>query len=83
MPLLRPHLATEVDSVSAYLLMYHEAAVANLLEVREERKSALYLWRHHADLYTALNLRAHYTHGHTTLMATLHCTPWLLYQSIA
>lgn len=33
LPLLRPHLAKRVDSVSAYLLLYHEAAVANLLEV--------------------------------------------------
>ena len=33
-PLLRQHLADNVDQVVAYLLLYHESAVANLLEVR-------------------------------------------------
>lgn len=32
-PLLKQHLAAHVDSSIAYLLLYHEAAVANLLEV--------------------------------------------------
>jgi hypothetical protein len=32
-PLLRQHLADNVDQVVAYLLLYHESAVANLLEV--------------------------------------------------
>lgn len=33
-PLLKQHLAEHVDSSIAYLVLYHEAAVANLLEVR-------------------------------------------------
>jgi hypothetical protein len=33
-PLLQQHLANGVDQVVAYLLLYHESAVANLLEVR-------------------------------------------------
>lgn len=34
LPLLRAHLAGGgVDAISSYLLLYHEAAVANLLEV--------------------------------------------------
>lgn len=33
-PLLKQHLAENVDSSIAYLVLYHEAAVANLLEVR-------------------------------------------------
>ncbi len=33
-PLLKHHLAEHVDSVTAYLMLYHEAALANLLEVR-------------------------------------------------
>ncbi len=33
LPLLWTYIANEVDSVTAYLLIYHEAAVANLLEV--------------------------------------------------
>ena len=32
-PLLAAHLAEHVDSVSAYVLLYHEVAVANLLQV--------------------------------------------------
>lgn len=32
-PHLKAHLATKVDPVIAYLVLYHEAAVANLLEV--------------------------------------------------
>lgn len=32
-PLLRSHLLTESDSVTHHLLLYHEAALANLLEV--------------------------------------------------
>ncbi len=32
-PLLQQHLASSVDQVVAYLLLYHESAVANLLEV--------------------------------------------------
>lgn len=32
-PLLKRHLAEAVDSVTAYQLLYHEAALANLLEV--------------------------------------------------
>ena len=33
-PLLWDHLATQVDSVDAYTLLYHEAALTTLLEVR-------------------------------------------------
>jgi hypothetical protein len=33
LPLLEQHLAEKVDSVAAYQLLYHEAALANLLEV--------------------------------------------------
>lgn len=33
-PLLKQHLAEQVDSSISYLVLYHEAAVANLLEVR-------------------------------------------------
>eukprot|EP00873_Tetraselmis_striata_P028698 jgi/Tetstr1/448962/TSEL_036187.t1 len=33
MPYLKKHLANKVDSVTSYLLLYHEATVANLLEV--------------------------------------------------
>eukprot|EP00879_Flechtneria_rotunda_P027397 GHRR01029345.1.p1 GENE.GHRR01029345.1~~GHRR01029345.1.p1 ORF type:complete len:141 (+),score=49.76 GHRR01029345.1:673-1095(+) len=33
-PLLKQHLAKNVDSATSYLVLYHEAAVANLLEVR-------------------------------------------------
>ncbi|KAL4451614.1 hypothetical protein ABPG75_007276 [Micractinium tetrahymenae] len=33
LPLLERHLAERVDSVTAYQLVYHEAALANLLEV--------------------------------------------------
>lgn len=32
-PLLWDHLATKLDSVDAYTLFYHEAALTNLLEV--------------------------------------------------
>lgn len=32
-PYLKRHLAEKVDSVTAYLLLYHEAAIANLLEI--------------------------------------------------
>lgn len=32
-PLLKQHLADHVDSSISYLVLYHEAAVANLLEV--------------------------------------------------
>eukprot|EP00879_Flechtneria_rotunda_P023002 GHRR01024313.1.p1 GENE.GHRR01024313.1~~GHRR01024313.1.p1 ORF type:complete len:665 (+),score=279.07 GHRR01024313.1:673-2667(+) len=32
-PLLKQHLAKNVDSATSYLVLYHEAAVANLLEV--------------------------------------------------
>jgi hypothetical protein len=32
-PLLAPHLAESVDSVTTYLLLYHEVTVANLLQV--------------------------------------------------
>lgn len=33
LPLLERHLTQRVDSVTAYQLLYHEAALANLLEV--------------------------------------------------
>jgi hypothetical protein len=33
-PLLKAHLADNVPSTLAYFLLYHEAALANLLEVR-------------------------------------------------
>ena len=33
LPLLERHLAERCDSVTAYQLAYHEAALANLLEV--------------------------------------------------
>jgi hypothetical protein len=36
-PLLKDHLAHEVDSVTSYQLLYHEAALANLLEVCTDR----------------------------------------------
>jgi predicted metal-binding protein len=32
-PRLKQHLADHVDSTVSYLVLYHEAAVANLLEV--------------------------------------------------
>ncbi|KAF6262535.1 hypothetical protein COO60DRAFT_1675619 [Scenedesmus sp. NREL 46B-D3] len=32
-PLLKEHLAEHIDSATSYLLLYHEAAIANLLEV--------------------------------------------------
>ncbi len=32
-PLLKAHLADNLDSVSSYLLLYHGATLANLLEV--------------------------------------------------
>lgn len=32
-PLLKPHLADSLDSVSSYMLLYHGATLANLLEV--------------------------------------------------
>jgi hypothetical protein len=32
-PLLQDHLAQHVDASIAYLVLYHEAAVANLVEV--------------------------------------------------
>ena len=35
-PLLWDHLATQVDSVDAYTLLYHEAALTTLLEVRPD-----------------------------------------------
>jgi hypothetical protein len=35
-PLLKQHLADHVESSISYLVLYHEAAVANLLEVRGE-----------------------------------------------
>lgn len=34
LPLLWGHLAAQVDSVAAYELLYHEAALTNLLEVQ-------------------------------------------------
>lgn len=39
-PLLKPHLAEHVDSSIWYLVLYHEAAVANLLEVGALRMRA-------------------------------------------
>lgn len=35
LPRLMDHLAEEVDSVTSYYIVYHEATVANLLEVLE------------------------------------------------
>ena len=32
-PHLRKHLANSVDPITSYLLLYHEAAIVNLLEV--------------------------------------------------
>ena len=32
-PLLKDHLAGEMDSLGAYMLLYHAAVLANLLEV--------------------------------------------------
>lgn len=32
-PLLRQHMAQNVDSVLSYMLLFNEAAIANLLEV--------------------------------------------------
>jgi hypothetical protein len=40
-PLLKQHLAEHVDSSIAYLVLYHEAAVANLLEVRSQKVPAV------------------------------------------
>ncbi len=33
LPLLQQHVAEQVDSMTSYMLLQHEAAVANLLEV--------------------------------------------------
>ncbi len=33
LPLLQQHIAEQVDSMTTYMLIQHEAAVANLLEV--------------------------------------------------
>lgn len=38
-PLLREHLAHGVDSVIGWSLLYHETALANLLEVRGQRRA--------------------------------------------
>ena len=50
-PLLWDHLATQVDSVDAYTLLYHEAALTTLLEVRPAdwnigscTSRTMYLW---------------------------------------
>ena len=32
-PFLKQHFARELDSVTAYMLLHHEASVTNLLEV--------------------------------------------------
>lgn len=41
-PHLAMHLATNVDRMLTYLLLYHETAVANLLEVSTERLDGRY-----------------------------------------
>ena len=34
LPHLQQHIADNVDSVSTYMLLYHEVTVTNLIEVR-------------------------------------------------
>ncbi len=41
LPLLERHLAERVDSVTAYQLLYQEAALANLIEVRSPACAAI------------------------------------------
>lgn len=50
-PLLREHLARRVDSVISWSLLYHETAIANLLEVRAQRRGAARANRHAARLH--------------------------------
>ncbi len=47
-PLLAKHLAERVDSVTAYLLLYHEVTVANLLQVGAGGREAAGLEAHGA-----------------------------------
>ena len=41
-PLLQDHFAEHVDSITSYLVLYHEVALANLLEVSTSRLPLLF-----------------------------------------
>ena len=52
LPHLEAHLAEQVDSVTAYQLLFHEAAVANLLEVNKPWMCLAVTW-HMPYVHTA------------------------------
>ena len=45
-PQLRAHFASQMDSVTGYLVLYHEVALANLLEVMEGTLQVLLRFGH-------------------------------------
>ena len=52
LPLLSQHIAEQVDSMTTYMLVQHEATLANLLEVRTHK--VLYR-RHELDVAAAMH----------------------------
>lgn len=65
-PLLKQHLAEQVDSVTSYLLLYHEAALANLLEVGGRRSSCQRVWKAPSNVTAALKA-ASYAEEHCVI----------------
>ena len=55
LPLLQQHIAEQVDSMTTFMLLQHEAAVANLLEVSCSRIAAPHTALSHIDEKHAAN----------------------------
>ena len=68
LPLLQQHVAEQVDSMTSYMLLQHEAAVANLLEVMPSKLHCrlmlgqlLYGQHHTSEKITVFTIGAYFT----------------------
>ncbi len=68
LPLLQQHVAEQVDSMTSYMLLQHEAAVANLLEVMPSKlhcrlmlDQLLYGQHHTSEKITVFTIGAYFT----------------------
>eukprot|EP00877_Chromochloris_zofingiensis_P004789 jgi/Chrzof1/14310/Cz08g32160.t1 len=86
LPLLRQHIATEVDPVLSYILVYHEASLANLLEVTlyhsdacecvgEDELLELADWCYRKLQYLNTDAHQHAQHKDRSVQETLAMTP--------
>ena len=82
LPLLQPHIAERVDSMTTYMLIQHEAAVANLLEVNIMIASFSKATLHSLAMQSTHMTQVYMQHvwpNKPLLVCTIHCDAFRLH----